>query len=500
MFPSPSPLLLLIFLPLIKPQNCNATYDSTNLKSYLNSLPTDHARSTFLEKILSDVNGDTLNDDPDNNAVRTLYELQPYPPRLHKRHKYGHSILVECLPSVIQAAVYGGKAFHPDHRYRILIVGGGTGDPTLSCAHSFEQLPIEVVHLDLSSQSNKIARQRVLNLIPGLAETITFVRGSISRVANIAAKQASSRPIVTTTNATLEKLLVLDTNNPQHSAKIAALFTTPFDYIHSTGVLHHNTNPLKSLQTLAHKNLLKEDGGLGLWVYASGGGRAGIHGFQKMMAILVPKQPSEAMDEDAAWQSNSPAAHQARHRLRKRHKERMDVAWDLLDHLPETNRLVRNPVLWKNVRGWLKQHQMEFEKQDTQSKENEEAEEVPRWDVRLSDMFLNPVDREFSVREVQSWLFDAGLRPAAWLDTDSGHFDLSALEHMDKVVSLNQTYRLALGELFMSTNVGHRVIAVRKTNEVESLPYDASLPVSLDAKKFEQEEERLLNEYAYFRL
>ena len=70
----------------------------------------------------------------------------------------------------------------------ILIAGGGTGDPTLSCANSFFRagIPVQVVHLDLSMSSNQIAMARVKHLLdPMLAQQIFFIRGSISDISKM---------------------------------------------------------------------------------------------------------------------------------------------------------------------------------------------------------------------------------------------------------------------------------------------------------------------------
>ena len=114
-------------------------------------------------------------------------------------------MLLECLPDVINAAVYGGDAKwltrdpKDDERapFRILIAGGGTGDPLLACAHAFylADIPVEVVHLDLSHASIKIAQRRAEALLPpALARRLIYVRGGIAEAAAVAGARNPLRP------------------------------------------------------------------------------------------------------------------------------------------------------------------------------------------------------------------------------------------------------------------------------------------------------------------
>ena len=225
--------------------------------------------------------GGGYNEDDEELAVRRLYEAAPYPPRLHGRHQEGHRVLVECLPDVVNAALpelslFAEARFSRQRPLRILVAGGGTGDPTLACAHSFHlaEIHVHIVHLDLSARSTNIARQRVGNLLErSLADRITFVRGSIAAVAvAAAASQSNSKRSQNYWHSTTGE--DLDANNPRHASDIKALFAQPFDYIHSTGVLHHSRSPEQSLRLLT--SLLHQDGGMALWVYASPG-RDGVH-------------------------------------------------------------------------------------------------------------------------------------------------------------------------------------------------------------------------------
>ena len=68
-------------------------------------------------------------------AVRQLYEQFPYPPRLHWSDEQGRTTRErprsECQPHVIADEAFGSRPL--PRPFRILVAGGGTGDPTLSC-------------------------------------------------------------------------------------------------------------------------------------------------------------------------------------------------------------------------------------------------------------------------------------------------------------------------------------------------------------------------------
>ena len=390
-------------------------------------------------------------------------------------------MLLECLPDVINAAVYGGDAKwltrdpKDDERapFRILIAGGGTGDPLLACAHAFylADIPVEVVHLDLSHASIKIAQRRAEALLPpALARRLIYVRGGIAEAAAVATANVRSGTAPTTTSTsnastTLSSSRIVDTSRPSDRDAVDRIFGAGgFDFIHSTGVLMHNKDPGWLLKVM--DRLLNPDGGMALWVYARSGGRSGVLAFKRMLQLLAPRTPDEERDERLVWGGARHThgigdTNDARLRLRQRHRRRLDMAWELLAQLPETNPLRRNPVIWASVEGWVRQH-------DEESDVVPDANAPPRWDVRASDMFINPGDDgEFDVHGIEAWLASAGLRSAQWLDTETGHYDLKGIRP-EWTAALSATDRLALGELWVGTAVGHRVVAVRQDNTVTS--------------------------------
>ena len=107
--------------------------------------------------------GGTIRDHPhpvEEDGVRLLYKHFPYPPRGH----WGVARLrpkAECEPHVIADEIYGSTELPSP--FRILVAGGGTGDPAISCGRSFlmQGIPFEIIHLDLSAASNAIARRRI---------------------------------------------------------------------------------------------------------------------------------------------------------------------------------------------------------------------------------------------------------------------------------------------------------------------------------------------------
>src|SRR5262249_51190335 len=126
--------------------------------------------------------------------------------------------------------------------FRALVAGGGTGDSTIMLAEQFRDFPAEIVHLDISRQSMQIAKERAA--MRGLSN-ITWIHSSL-----------------------------LDAPK---------LFSEPFDFIESVGVLHHLESPEAGLAALV--SVLKEDGVMGLMLYALYG-RKTIYQIQRLMRIL----------------------------------------------------------------------------------------------------------------------------------------------------------------------------------------------------------------------
>ena len=131
----------------------------------------------------------------------------------------------------------------------------------------------------------------------------------------------------------------------------------PFDYIDCCGVLHHLPDPAAGLGALAR--LLRPGGGMGIMVYGALG-RTGVYPAQAALRALAPEPDM---------------------------RRRVRVARQLLNDLPETNWLKRNPFL---------------------SSVNDD-------DAALADLLLHPIDRAYTVPELAALVAHADLTPTALL-------------------------------------------------------------------------------------
>lgn len=139
---------------------------------------------------------------------------------------------------------------------------------------------------------------------------------------------------------------------------LPGLGLAPFDYIDCCGVLHHMPDPAEGLSIIAGS--LAPGGGMGLMLYGRYG-RRGVYEMQFMLQRLSGHKP--------------PAA-------------RLDLARRLLETLPATNWLKRNPFLGDHKRG----------------------------DAELADLLLHPQDRPFTVVEIGELMAGAGLTIVSFVE------------------------------------------------------------------------------------
>ncbi|MEM7170136.1 MAG: class I SAM-dependent methyltransferase [Pseudomonadota bacterium] len=132
----------------------------------------------------------------------------------------------------------------------------------------------------------------------------------------------------------------------------------PFDYIDCCGVLHHLPDPLAGLTSL--RSLLAKEGGMGLMLYAPLGRR----GVYETQALLRQIKKGDSL------------------------KEQVEMTRRLLDLLPESNWLKRNPFVGDHQRS----------------------------DAELVDLLLHSQDRAFSVEEVFDLVAGAGLTIAGFIE------------------------------------------------------------------------------------
>ena len=169
------------------------------------------------------------------------YSDYPYPPRTPEDElRRLVAPMMDCF-DVLNHRAYGGqKKFNES--FRVLVVGGGTGDSVIFLAEQLRIVGATVEYIDLSENSIKIAKQRAEN----------------RKLNNIHWRQGS----------------LLD---------LQAEEIGEFDYINCSGVLHHLEDPAAGLSRL--KTLLKADGAMGIMLYGKYA-RAGVYQLQSLLSLL----------------------------------------------------------------------------------------------------------------------------------------------------------------------------------------------------------------------
>jgi ubiquinone/menaquinone biosynthesis C-methylase UbiE len=142
--------------------------------------------------------------------------------------------------------------------FRVLIAGGGTGDSTVYLAEQLKDTDAEIVYLDFSKNSMKIAQECAKNR--GL-KNITWINDSILNIPDL---------------------------------KIGK-----FDYIQCSGVLHHLESPDAGLKVLSDS--LTEKGGMGIMVYAQCG-RTGVYQIQEIMRMVNEGVESRQEEVKNGWE------------------------------------------------------------------------------------------------------------------------------------------------------------------------------------------------------
>lgn len=213
-----------------------------------------------------------MTDDNYLKAVREQYENYPYPPVNpdDERVRFYGSVIE--LFDRLNYYCYGGKK-NFSHGFRTLVAGGGTGDAVITLAEQLRDTNAEVVYVDMSEASMKVAQARAK--IRGLTN-ITWIRDSLLNI-------------------------------PHHHLG-------RFDYINCSGVLHHLADPDLGLSILS--DALKEDGAMGLMLYAPYG-RMAVYQMQDALRRINANEPNLQKQVDNAkailshlpmsnWLYNSP--------------------------------------------------------------------------------------------------------------------------------------------------------------------------------------------------
>lgn len=253
--------------------------------------------------------------------VREHYENYPYPVKDPQNEKTRLIVPVtEALDRMNYYCFSGRRDFTKP--FRALVAGGGTGDAIIALAEQLNGTPAELFYIDMSSASMKIAQECAR--IRGL-ENITWINDSL--------------------------------------LNIPKLGLGMFDYINCSGVLHHLANPDEGLRILAES--LKEDGAMGIMVYAKYG-RTAVYQMQEILRLLNKDEPD----------------------LQKR----VDCSRALLNRLPSTNWFFHSPQMIIN---------------ETAT------------DIGVYDLLLHSQDRAYSIPELYDFLGMQGLTPIVFMSDDT---------------------------------------------------------------------------------
>lgn len=312
--------------------------------------------------------------------VRNQYEKFPYPecdPQDEKKRLYATH--AEHLDMLNYHCFSGKKDFSKG--FRVLIAGGGTGNTAITMAEQLRNTDAEIIYLDISQASMAIAQERAN--IRGLAN-ITWRLGSI--------------------------------------IDIPHLDLGKFDYINCMGVLHHLADPDEGLAALS--SILKEDGSIGIMVYAKYG-RTAIYQVQELMRFVN----HDEKDMDAKVQNVK----------------------SVIRSLPKTH--------WYNFSSAA----FEFE--------------INSGDAGIYDLFLHSQDRAYSVPELYEYVEDAGLRISHFLST--GHSEGNRLydpgsyvtdsKLLARIRRLDARQQNSVAELLHGRMHTHTIYASPKEHPVPSI-------------------------------
>ena len=246
--------------------------------------------------------------------VRAQYEEYPFP--LRDPQDESRRLVVaeqESLGKVNHFCFAGRQGFGDG--FRVLVAGGGTGDHTIFLAEQLRGYDARVTYVDISRASMEIARQRA----------------RIRKLDNIDWHHCS----------------ILD---------LSSMDVAPFDFISSTGVLHHLPEPERGLEAL--RGVLAPDGAMSLMLYGRVG-RMAVYAGQELMGLV-----NDGVQDP---------------KLKTRH------ARSIVEGLPQTNWLLRDYDPNRVLSEFL----------DDES--------------NLNDVLLHEQDRAYNVLEIYDFLASAQL-------------------------------------------------------------------------------------------
>lgn len=186
---------------------------------------------------------------------------------------------------------------------------------------------------------------------------------------------------------------------------VGRLCPGPYSYIDCCGVLHHLADPEAGLRSLVAE--LTDDGGIGLMVYGALG-RRGVYDIQEAMKLLA-----DGLGDG----------------------ERLDMVRRLLDGLPQSHWLRRNPFVGDHFQGGS---------------------------AGLYDLLLHPRDRAFTIPRLLAFLDAGGARPVALIAP--GQYDprnyLGDRDFVERAAVLTDPERWALAERLSGAMTKHIVYVV----------------------------------------
>lgn len=341
------------------------------------------------------------------SGVREQYENFPYPYRQPEDEKKRLvNTIPDYLPKISHYCYKGKKVF--SNSFRALIAGGGTGDTTIFLAEQLRDTDAEIVYIDLSTASMDIARQRAA--IRGL-NNIKWIHGSLLDIGRMG----------------LDK----------------------FDYISSTGVLHHLEDPTEGLRSL--KSVLKDDGAMGLMVYGKYG-RTGIYQIQELMRLVNTNEPDMRVQ--------------------------LDNTRAIFKTLPETNWFMRR---FRYVQDASGSGQDKYEKLI--------FEKTLEKDIELFDVYLHTQDRPYTVGQVYEWLSSCELELVDFINNKSCYRAQTYINDpdlMQKIEKLSIDKQQAIAEVMCGTLGQHFFYASQIKNTIADLEDLDNIPAFYKCISHEQ--------------
>ncbi len=320
--------------------------------------------------------------------VRKQYENYPYPPRPPEEEKVRlWRSFYDSLDLLNFFCFEGKKDF--SRNFRALVAGGGTGDATVYLAEQLRDVDAEIMHLDMSSSSIEAAKRRLE--MRDLLHKVKFVHNSI--------------------------------------LELPKLGLGKFDYINCSGVLHHLKSPDEGLVAL--KDVLDDDGAIGIMVYAKYG-RMPTYFMQDLMRLINKNETDD--------------------------QQRVDNTKNVYYSLPTFN--------------WVKRDEKTYE------------DEITHFgDAGFYDLFLHSQDKPYTVPEVYDWVENCGLKFITFMEQNGGEKLLYNPSHyiqnqelLGRIKDFSLKERQAIAELLGSNLKKHTFYVSKREKKLPSIRDGDNVP------------------------